>query len=176
MRILGAVLAGGRSSRFGGDKAEALLGGRTLLDHAIAALTPHSDAVAVCGRDVPGTLSLGDRPGPGLGPLGGLNAALHHAAAEGFFGVLSTGCDMPRFPATLAAALIGAGPAVLAGQQLAGFWPAALGAALDRHLAATDDRSIAGWLRMIAPRFVDLPGPPLPNINTAADLIAFARG
>src|SRR3546814_3555756 len=41
VKTLGAVLAGGRSSRFGSDKALAMLGGRTLLDHAQAALRPH---------------------------------------------------------------------------------------------------------------------------------------
>lgn len=172
-RILGAVLAGGRSSRFGSDKAMALLDGRTLLAHAVAQLAPHAELVAICGRTEPGLLCLPDRPCPGLGPLGGLNAALRHAAGHDFAGVLSIGCDMPLLPAELARALVGGSAAVLQGQHLAGFWPACLGPALDRHLAETEDRSIAAWLRTLSPRRI--PAPALPNINTIADLAAVSN-
>ena len=69
MRLLGAVLAGGRSSRFGSDKAEALLHGRSLLDHAIEALSAQCDSVIVVGREHHGTPSIPDRPRPDLGRL-----------------------------------------------------------------------------------------------------------
>lgn len=166
--ILGAVLAGGRSRRFGSDKAMALLNGRTLLDHAMAALAPHVATVVICGRDG----GLADRPQADLGPLGGLNAALHHAAAQGFAGVLTTGCDMPVYPAELPAALIGAGAAVLEGQQLLGWWPAGLAPELDAHLAEENDRSIRGWLARVDARVVQMPGLVLPNINRPEDLAA----
>lgn len=48
MRMLGAILAGGRSTRFGSDKAMAMLpDGRTLMDHAIATLRPHVAQIVV---------------------------------------------------------------------------------------------------------------------------------
>lgn len=167
-RLLGAVLAGGRSSRFGSDKALALLDGRTLLDHAVAALSLHVQMVMVCGR--PG--GLPDRPAPDMGPLGGLNAALHHAAAQGYDAVLTTGCDMPVYPAILPAALAGDGAAVLEGQPLLGWWPAALADALDAHLAEENNRSIRGWIARICVRTVTIPGLVLPNINRPEDLAA----
>ena len=166
MRLLGAVLAGGRSSRFGSDKALAMLGGRTLLDHAMAALAPHVETVVVCGR----AGGLADRPEPDMGPLGGLNAALHHALAEGYDAVLTTGCDMPVYPAGLAQALVGEGAAVLKGQPLAGFWPAALAGELDAHLAEENNRSIRGWLERIGARVVDRADLVLPNVNRPEDL------
>src|SRR5579872_4815856 len=101
MRILGAVLAGGRSSRFGSDKAAALIDGRPMLEWVIDALAPQVDDVIICGRASPGRISVAYRPRPDLGPLGGLNAALHHAAANGFDAVLSVPCDTPRLPADL---------------------------------------------------------------------------
>lgn len=164
--ILGAVLAGGRSSRFGSDKAMALLNGKTLIDHASASLAPHVAELVICGR----ADGLADRPHPDMGPLGGLNAALHHALSHGFVGVLTTGCDMPLYPDTLPAALIGDRPAILLGQQLLGWWPATLAFELDAHLNEENNRSIYGWLDRIHAREVDMPGLILPNINRPEDL------
>ncbi|MEJ7934535.1 molybdenum cofactor guanylyltransferase [Sphingobium sp. AN558] len=176
MRLLGAVLAGGRSSRFGSDKALARMpDGRTLLDHAIASLSPHVDTIVLCGRAYHAITGLADRPAPGMGPLGGLNAALHHALEQGFDAVLTTGCDMPAYPAALPAALIGEGPAMLKDQQLLGYWPAALAPLLDAHLAADNNRSIFGWLDHMQARVVALPGLVLPNINRPEDLAALGN-
>lgn len=175
MRLLGAVLAGGRSSRFGSDKALAIFDGRPLIDHAVASLSPHVDIVVICGRDVAGKISLPDRPAPDMGPLGGLNAALHHALSHGYDAVLTTGCDMPAYPDQLAQALVGKGASVLKGQQLAGFWPASLAPELDAHLAEENNRSIHGWLRRINARIVERPDILLPNINRPEDLDGLKR-
>lgn len=165
--LLGAILAGGRSTRFGSDKALAMMpDGRTLIDHATDALSPHVDMWVICGREG----GLADRPAPGLGPLGGLNAALHHAVAEGFAGVLTTGCDMPVYPAALAALLIGPEAAVLEGQPLLGWWPASLAPLLDAHLAEENSRSIRGWMERVGAREIAIPGLALPNINRPGDL------
>ena len=166
--ILGAILAGGQSRRFGSDKAQALLDGRPLIAHSRAALAAHVDAVVVCG----GAGGLPDRPRAGLGPLGGLNAALHHARAIGAKGVLTTGCDTPVFPDWAVRALIGDGPAVLEGHQLLGYWPVELADELDAHLAGSDDRSIRGWMARAGARIVPSAGAALPNINTPDDLAA----
>ncbi|WP_206239719.1 molybdenum cofactor guanylyltransferase [Novosphingobium terrae] len=175
MRALGAVLAGGRSSRFGSDKAQALLEGVSLLDHARAALAPFCEEVVVCGHPHPSARVLPDRPAPDMGPLGGLNAALHEAKAGGFEGVLVTGCDMPSFPPALAHALIGEGAAVLEGQPLAAWWPAHLAEALDKHLAETSKHSIYGWIERVKPRIVTMPDLVLPNINRPGDLDALVN-
>jgi len=175
MRLLGAVLAGGRSSRFGSDKALAMLDGRTLLEHAAAALGPHVEAVVICGRQVDGMTGLPDRPAPDMGPLGGLNAALHHALAQGYDAVLTTGCDVPVYPDGLAEALVGEGAAILKGQQLAGFWPVSLAGELDAHLAEDNNRSIYGWLDRIGARIVERPEFILPNINRPEDLEALEK-
>ncbi|WP_420144637.1 molybdenum cofactor guanylyltransferase [Sphingobium sp.] len=176
-RILGAVLAGGRSSRFGTDKALArLTDGRMLIDHVTASLSPHVAALVICGRSG----GLADRPRPDMGPLGGLNAALHHALAHGFAGVLTTGCDMPVYPEALPAALIGPDAAIVQDQPLLGWWPASLAPDLDTHLDCQDDRSIRRWAiaigaRLITLRNLDLANLDLPNINRPEDLAAWDR-
>jgi len=171
-RILGAILAGGRSTRFGSDKALALLDGRPLIDHAAAALAPYVEQMVVCGRADPRWPCLPDQPAPGMGPLGGLAAALLHARDEGFDGVLSTGCDMPSLPRELVETLIGDGPAVVEGQQLIGYWPTTLADRLLDHLRHCVRRSIREWMAVVEPRMV-VPADPLPNINRPEDLAAW---
>lgn len=99
--ILGAIIAGGQSRRFGSDKALAEIGGKPLLDHVAEALRRQTDALIVCGREWPGATSIPDRPAPDQGPLGGLCAALRHAADNGFDAVLTAGCDTLPVPAEL---------------------------------------------------------------------------
>jgi molybdopterin-guanine dinucleotide biosynthesis protein A len=101
------ILAGGGSTRFGEDKALAVLDGRPLWEWVAAAVAPHCSEVAVAGR--PG--GLGDLPGledPGglhQGPLSGLTAALAKEVP-----VLAVGVDQPWVrSATLAGLLQQAG-------------------------------------------------------------------
>lgn len=169
MRLLGAVLAGGESRRFGSDKALALLDGRPLIEHVVAALAAQVDAVIVCGREwgdwVP------DRPAPGLGPLGGINAALHAAVERGYDAVLTAPCDVPVLPADLAARLAAHGAAFVATMPVIGLWPAALAGELDAWLARTDDRSVRAWGRRAGAVAIAL-GEELANVNTPDDLEA----
>ena len=68
--VAGFVLAGGRSSRMGQDKATLDWHGRPLLKHMTELLRQVADTVQVVGRD-----DLPDRY-PNLGPLGGISTAL----------------------------------------------------------------------------------------------------
>ena len=63
--------------------------------------------LVVCGREEPGFRCIPDWPEAGLGPLGGLAAALRHAGEQGFSRVLSAGVDAPDLPHDLAAMLAG---------------------------------------------------------------------
>ncbi len=164
--ILGAVLAGGASQRFGSDKALALSDGRALIDHVIEHLVPQCDALVVVGRVHGWWPSLDDKPQGGEGPLAALNAALHHATAEGFDAVLSAPCDMPDLPADLMS-LLGDGPAVLADHPIVGVWPAALAPLLDDWLAS-GARAVRGFADHVGARAVA--APPLRNINRPEDL------
>ena len=164
MTVLGAVLAGGRSRRFGSDKALALLDGAALVDRVIEALRPQVDAVVVVGR----TGGIADRPAPDLGPLGGLNAALHHARNEGHEWVVSLPCDAPMIPADLVERLRGDGPRFCASMPVIGWWPARRADRLDGHLASSDDRSMRAWARAVGAAPVDLGV--IANVNTPDDL------
>jgi molybdenum cofactor guanylyltransferase len=167
MRILGAILAGGQSRRFGTDKALALVDGQPLIDQVIARLAPQCTALVVVGRAHGDWSMLTDRPEGGEGPLAALNAALHYAAAHGFDAVLSAPCDVPDLPPDLATMLAPA-PAVLADQPVIGLWPAALAPKLDAWLA-TGERAVRGFAEHVGARQVN--GPPLRNINRPSDLL-----
>jgi molybdopterin-guanine dinucleotide biosynthesis protein A len=168
MRLLGAVLAGGRSRRFGSDKAAAMLDGRRLLDHAAVALAAHCDDLVVVGRADAAYVSIADAPASGLGPLGGLCAALLHAGVNGFDAVLMLPCDVPALPAEVASALIADCPAVVASQPVVGCWPASLGKELEDYLRSDQRRAMQAWVdHADAARIVS---GPLANINLPADL------
>jgi len=168
MKLLGAIIAGGKATRFGADKAAALFKGRPLIEHVADALGRQTDAVIVCGRLWPGLETVWDRPAPDLGPLGGLSGALHHATAGGFDAVLTAGCDVLPIPDSLATDLEH-GPACIAEQRLIGLWPVALAPMLDEYLSASSDRSIRQWIKHCNAREIHIPIA-LHNINTTGDL------
>lgn len=89
------ILAGGRSSRFGSDKARALLHGEPLLLRQARLLTTLGHRVTIVGRwagqyqDL-GLATIGDSE-PDLGPRVGLQTALRHRG-EGW--LLLSSCDL----------------------------------------------------------------------------------
>jgi len=88
------ILAGGKSSRFGRDKARVEINGQPLLAHVARLLEPVATDITVVAdragkyRDL-GFETIADRR-PGLGPLGGLQAALSHCR-KGW--LLCASCD-----------------------------------------------------------------------------------
>lgn len=101
----GAVLAGGRSERFGRDKCAHVYRGRPLLDHALASLDGAEERWIVGGprRERPGARWVEDEP-PGRGALAGIRAALAAARSDW---VAVVACDMPFVPPALWPILLG---------------------------------------------------------------------
>ncbi len=168
--ILGAVLAGGLSTRFGSDKALAELGGRTLLARAVAVLEGVCDAVVVVGRDTAPAPTLPDWPRAGMGPLGGIAAALHHARDLGYTEVLTCAVDSVGLGDDLLGQL-GAGPAYCAEQPVIGLWPVSASASVDTILQGEGLHSMLRFAQSIGARAVRFDQKPA-NINTPADLSA----
>ena len=104
-QLLGAVLAGGESKRYGRAKALALVGGRPMAVWSLDALRPHFPMIGMVGNEpvvaqVFGVQSRRDVL-PGLGPLGGLITALEWAKDMRLRGAFILGCDMPLITAAL---------------------------------------------------------------------------
>src|SRR5258706_10081664 len=102
-RLAGLVLAGGRSSRFGAEKAVQVVAGVTLLERALGVLDAVCMVVAVSaapglaqasatrlGRTV-----LADDPGHVSGPLAGVSAGPTWALAQGYSPLVTPPCDTP---------------------------------------------------------------------------------
>jgi molybdenum cofactor guanylyltransferase len=168
MRVLGAILAGGQSRRFGSDKAEALFEGQLLLDHVAIALRPQVADLVVAGKQWPGLLTVADLPEAGLGPLGGLAGALDHAWRHDFDAVLSSGCDVIGLPSNLSA-LLGKGPAIVADIPIVGLWPVSARTVLLDWLSDPRNRSVYRFADHINARRVALDAS-LRNINRPEDL------
>lgn len=167
--ILGVVLAGGRSSRYGSDKAFAAVGGVPLVRRASRTISPVAARVVVVANDLArhGTEGLAVRPDlvPGVGPLGGLHTGLTWAAEEGLRGMVVLATDMPLVPTSLLGDVVdrlGPGVAVVpASRGPRGFEPLcgaydvgclpAIEAALDRG-----DRAVISFFAQIELRLVNL--------------------
>lgn len=98
-RNLGAVMAGGRSERYGSAKALAAVGGEPIIARVSRALgAAGTDVVVLTGdAEVAAAAGAPARPDavPGLGALGGIHAGLLWAREEDRPGILAVGCDMP---------------------------------------------------------------------------------
>jgi molybdopterin-guanine dinucleotide biosynthesis protein A len=114
-QLSGFVLAGGKSSRMGRDKAAVTLNGLTLLQHALAALRAVCRDVAILGKhELYGSLApVYEDIFPGCGPLGGIHAALSSSKTQfNLIIAVDTPFLAPKFLSYLAEKAIDAGAVV----------------------------------------------------------------
>jgi molybdopterin-guanine dinucleotide biosynthesis protein A len=188
---VGMVLAGGRSVRFGGEKAAAELAGTPLLIWAARRLRPTCSVVAANVR--PGTQAeaiaraaglplLYDVPGDALGPLAGVKVGLMWARERGATALAVSPCDVPLLPDDLFVRLgeaAGFGPALAetsgGDQPLCALWPVS---ALPTVIEALQGGAHPPTWRLLQTlgatrvRFDDEGA--FANVNTQADLAALA--
>ena len=115
--VAGVVLAGGRSSRMGGqDKCLAPLAGRAVVAYVIARLEPQVATLALNANVEPSRFAgfglpiIADRIAGHAGPLAGLHAALVWAGECGanIRHVVTVACDTPFLPDDLVARFLAA--------------------------------------------------------------------
>jgi molybdopterin-guanine dinucleotide biosynthesis protein A len=101
----GFVLAGGRSSRMGADKAQILLEGQPLLSHALGILREAGLTAFIAGgqASLSAFAPLIKDDQPGRGPLSGICASLASTSAS-FAVFLSV--DLPLLPSSLVRCLL----------------------------------------------------------------------
>lgn len=196
----GLILAGGRSTRMGGDdKALLELGGRRLIDRVLARLEPQVCRVAISANGdperfaLPGVPVLPDPLPGGLGPLAGVLAGLEWAATfPGVVGLVTVATDTPFLPLDLvdrlAAARTGETALVVAASggrihPVDALWPLDAAANLRRFLESGETYKAMRFIDAIGYAAVGfdpvaLPGgavDPFFNVNTRDDLATAAR-
>ncbi|AJY47450.1 molybdenum cofactor guanylyltransferase MobA [Martelella endophytica] len=186
------ILAGGQSRRMGTDKARLRIAGRTLLDHAIARLSPHVGPMVISRH----TADINPPDGIGLvtdegtdfdGPLAGIAAALCRFRGEPATHMLSIAVDSPFFPRDishrLSAGFIDGGNIAIAACEghrhpAFGIWPIDLAESLADHLREGGSRRMTDVIERYPHITVEFPMVSTPlgavdpffNINTPADL------
>jgi molybdopterin-guanine dinucleotide biosynthesis protein A len=184
----GAIIAGGRATRFGGvAKGLEQVGGVRIIDRVVAALRESCDELIIIANDpsahewIPGTRVVPDIRA-GAGALGGVHAALSNAREA----ALILAWDAPFVPAALMRALREAGEAAGADaatatsnspwgfEPLCAWYSVSCLAAVERHLDSNDLHA-GSWLRDV--RSVQLNSSPWGdadeiffNVNSADDL------
>jgi len=190
MRICAVIIAGGRSSRMGREKALAMVHGRTLVERVIDTLSAQVDTVAINANGDVARFAMTALPVFGdlrndIGtPLAGLQAALIHAVQNGFDAVLTTPSDAPFLPRDLVARLAAAGqPGAIAASggrehYLTGLWSSKLLADLEKALLQERTPRMQDWARQCHAAVVEWPinsHDPFFNVNTPGELAEAER-
>ena len=189
MKLAGLLLAGGRSRRFGSEKAVAAFGAGVLMDIPLAALRATCELVAVSARlgsgadahaAVLGLPRLIDAPEDAEGPLAGIRRGIVWAEAAGFEWLAVAPCDAPTLAAaqyrTLMQAVADGAPAAVGETEtglepLVSLWPVAGGLrALETALADRAHPAIRTVLDAIGAAPVRLTGYDGRNVNAPTDL------
>lgn len=190
--IAGVVLAGGRSTRMGAEKALLKLAGRSLIAHAVDRLRPQVAELFVSANGDParfgdlGCAVVADGFGGGAsGPLAGIAAALGHARSQGAARLAVAPCDAPFLScdlvARLAAAMDGSGAPLAVAESARGLeplfalWRVDLEAAVAAALAAGEGGPRGLIERLSAARVVFPPEAGVDafaNLNTPEELAA----
>jgi len=186
--VVGLVLAGGRSVRFGGEKAVALLEGKPLLVWAAERLESVCLDVGVNVRvgteaeavaKALGLPLLYDEPGDAAGPLAGVKAGLIWAEEQGARALAVSPCDAPLLPGDLYVRLLAGGDGAAMAetrdgrQPLCALWPVTALPAVREALAGGAHPPTWQMLERIGARKVVFEEPAaFANVNTREDLAA----
>lgn len=184
MKIVGVIIAGGKSTRMAGrEKALLPLCGKPVISHIIERLRPQVEELAInANGDAERFAAFGLPFVPDASqdvgtPLAGLEAALLWAKAKGAKLVLTVPSDTPLLPVDLVDKLAQAGaPAMAAseGQEhyLTTLWPVSLSDDLSAAIRS-GLRPVKAWARNCGVSSVPWPATnidPFFNINTPEDL------
>lgn len=187
------ILAGGKSSRMGSDKALLAIGGDTILGHIVRRLKPQVSEITLnAPEDFPNLLGLRHLPDKidgQIGPLAGVLSGLRDIEARGLGAghILTVPSDSPFVPHDLVARLAGASNNADAivitasdgrNHPVFGLWPMSIADDLERWLTDPQNRRIKAFFErhpvvtvefsMIETRNGLLD--PFFNINTPQDL------
>ena len=160
--LAGIIVAGGRSTRFGSDKAAATLRGRPLLQWVRDALAPVADEIVIvtaAGRALPPMhpalpVAVVEDREPERGPLAGIAAGLAAASAPVCF---AASCDAPLLAPAVVERVVGAlGEREAVLPELGGFRQPLAAAYRREPCLAAAEAALAAGVNRVADAFAGL--------------------
>ena len=189
--ILGVVLAGGRSKRFGEDKNQVKLGAKTLLEHAIIKVSlKFKNILIVSNHDLKINISdtlqvIPDCIEGNLGPLVGVLSAMKWIKKNNYSQnwIITFPCDTPFFNISIIDKFIEASKikdsllyfVKSEGKRhnIFGLWSLKLIETLEKDIIENNYRKVEKWANKIGVKTINIPYDDMDeffNINTQEDL------
>ena len=186
--ILGVILAGGKSKRFGQEKSQVKLGDKTLLEHSLSKLKPKFDKILIVTNNntIKDYTTINDSIDGQLGPLVGVLSAMKWIKKNSFsYNWIATfPCDTPFFNISIIEEFFEASKLndnllyfVKSNEKrhnIFGLWSLKLIEILEKDIIENNYRKVEKWANKIGVKTINVPYDdidPFFNINTKEDLI-----
>ncbi len=185
--ILGVILAGGKSKRFGEDKSNVKLGGKTLLEHTLNKITSKFKSIIIVSNSInlKNHIVIKDCIGGQLGPLVGVLSAMKWIKKNNysFKWIATFPCDTPFFSNSLIDKFIESSksndtPLYFAKSEnqrhnIFGLWSINLMKTLENDIIKNKYRKVEEWANKIGIKTINIDSKEVDlffNINTKLDL------
>jgi molybdopterin-guanine dinucleotide biosynthesis protein A len=186
--ILGVILAGGKSKRFGQEKSQVKLGDKTLLEHSLSKLKSKFDKILIVtnSNTIKDYKTINDCIEGQLGPLVGVLSAMKWIKKNKFsYNWIATfPCDTPFFNISIIEEFYKASKlndnllyfvkSKKKRHNIFGLWSLKLIEILEKDIIENNYRKVEKWANKIGVKTIDVSYDdidPFFNINTKEDLI-----
>jgi molybdopterin-guanine dinucleotide biosynthesis protein A len=186
--ILGVILAGGKSKRFGQEKSQVKLGDKTLLEHSLSKLKSKFDKILIVtnSNTIKDYKTINDCIEGQLGPLVGVLSAMKWIKKNKFsYNWIATfPCDTPFFNISIIEEFYKASKlndnllyfvkSKEKRHNIFGLWSLKLIEILEKDIIENNYRKVEKWANKIGVKTIDVSYDdidPFFNINTKEDLI-----
>ncbi len=185
--ILGVVLAGGKSKRFGEDKSKVKLNGKTLIEHTLEKIKSKFNTILIVSNNeiIENYVNIKDCINGQLGPLVGVLSAMKWIKKNNYSQewIITFPCDTPFFDISIVDKFIEASnlndsPLYFAKSQekrhnIFGLWSLKLIQTLEEDIVKNNYRKVEEWANKVGVKTINVPIKqidPFFNINTKEDL------
>tara|TARA_B110000014_G_scaffold244955_1_gene216541 strand:+ start:76 stop:687 length:612 start_codon:yes stop_codon:yes gene_type:complete len=185
--ILGVVLAGGKSKRFGEDKSKVKLNGKTLLEHTLDKIKSKFNKIIIVSNNkiLKDYITINDYIDGQLGPLIGVLSAMKWVTKNNYsYNWIATfPCDTPFFNISLIDKFIEASKqndsllyfvkSEKKRHNIFGLWSLKLIETLEKDIVENNHRKVEKWANTIGVKTISIDFKeidPFFNINTKEDL------
>ena len=185
--ILGVVLAGGKSKRFGEDKSEVKLGDKTLLEHTLDKIKSKFNTIIIVSNNkiIKNYITIKDCIEGQLGPLVGALSAMKWIKKNNYSynWIITFPCDTPFFNISiidkfikvskLNDSLLYFAKSAEKRHNIFGLWSVKLIETLEKDIIENNHRKVEKWANKIGVKTINISYDnmdPFFNINTKEDL------